>query len=103
MLGPCGKHPSARADGLPKEKQSYCKSIALTSLIQKARCSTAHCADMIRFPGQAHDSGWRRTTRVLVMSASGGLTREVDGAGDVEGAGTWLETEELPVSTISPR
>ena len=37
------------------------------------------------------------------MSARGGLTREVDGAGDVEGSGTWMETEELAVSTISPR
>ena len=37
------------------------------------------------------------------MSASGSLTREVDGAGDVEGSGTWMETEELAVSTISPR
>ena len=38
-----------------------------------------------------------------MMSASGSLTREVDGAGDGEGSGTWMETEELAVSTISPR
>ena len=37
------------------------------------------------------------------MSASGSLTREVNGAGDGEGSGTWMETEELAVSTISPR
>ena len=38
-----------------------------------------------------------------MMSASGSLTREVNGAVDGEGSGTWMETEELAVSTISPR
>ena len=46
MLGPCAKHPSARADGPPRRSSLTDKSIALTHVIQNARWSTAHCADM---------------------------------------------------------
>ena len=101
MLGPCAKHPSARADGPPRRSSLTDKSIALTNLKgQVVNCSLC-CHDW--GSGSGSDSGWRRNTRVLLMSASGSLTREVDGAGDVEGSGTWMETEELVVSTISPR
>ena len=46
MLGPCAKHPSARADGPPRKSSLTDTSIAPTNLIQKARWSIAHCADM---------------------------------------------------------
>ena len=53
MLGPCAEHPSVRADGPVRKRNLTDKSIALTSLTQKAKCSAGDCADMTGDPARA--------------------------------------------------